>query len=61
MSLAVTQALWSPDDHGVVFVGWWHKPFRLGLNACSNRRWVPASNQCHARMPMQYQHSGGLT
>ncbi|XP_068884437.1 acylamino-acid-releasing enzyme isoform X4 [Aphelocoma coerulescens] len=38
MSLAVTQALWSPNDHGVVFVGWWHKPFRLGLNACSNRR-----------------------
>ncbi|XP_068057681.1 acylamino-acid-releasing enzyme isoform X2 [Anomalospiza imberbis] len=32
------EALWSPDDHGVVFVGWWHKPFRLGLNACSNRR-----------------------
>ncbi|XP_053809873.1 acylamino-acid-releasing enzyme-like isoform X2 [Vidua chalybeata] len=32
------QALWSPDDRGVVFVGWWHKPFRLGLNACSNRR-----------------------
>ncbi|XP_054243197.1 acylamino-acid-releasing enzyme-like [Indicator indicator] len=31
------QALWSPDDHGVVFVGWWHKPFRLGLSACSNR------------------------
>ncbi|NXM44054.1 APEH enzyme, partial [Gymnorhina tibicen] len=36
--LSPGQALWSPDDHGVVFVGWWHKPFRLGLNACSNRR-----------------------
>ncbi|KFV73802.1 Acylamino-acid-releasing enzyme, partial [Dryobates pubescens] len=32
------QALWSPDDHGVVFVGWWNEPFRLGLSACSNRR-----------------------
>ncbi|XP_061473810.1 acylamino-acid-releasing enzyme-like isoform X2 [Rhineura floridana] len=32
------QALWSPDDKGIVFVGWWHEPFRLGLNACSNRR-----------------------
>ncbi|NXH85366.1 APEH enzyme, partial [Edolisoma coerulescens] len=44
--LSPGQALWSPDDRGVVFVGWWHKPFRLGLNACSNRRWVPVSNQC---------------
>lgn len=41
MSPAVPQALWSPDDCGVVFVGWWHEPFRLGLSACSNRRWVP--------------------
>lgn len=32
------QALWSPGDTGVVFVGWWHEPFRLGLSACSNRR-----------------------
>ncbi|KAF4803448.1 acylaminoacyl-peptide hydrolase [Turdus rufiventris] len=36
--LSPGQALWSLDDRGVVFVGWWHKPFRLGLNACSNRR-----------------------
>ncbi|XP_039932555.1 acylamino-acid-releasing enzyme-like isoform X3 [Hirundo rustica] len=36
--LSPGQALWSPDDHGVVFVGWWNTPFRLGLNACSNRR-----------------------
>ncbi|NXE97998.1 APEH enzyme, partial [Menura novaehollandiae] len=36
--LSPGQALWSPDDCGVVFVGWWHEPFRLGLNACSNRR-----------------------
>ncbi|XP_066471875.1 acylamino-acid-releasing enzyme-like isoform X2 [Tiliqua scincoides] len=32
------QALWSPDDKSIVFVGWWHEPFRLGLSACSNRR-----------------------
>ncbi|XP_060127526.1 acylamino-acid-releasing enzyme isoform X3 [Zootoca vivipara] len=32
------QALWSPDDKCILFVGWWHEPFRLGLNACSNRR-----------------------
>ncbi|XP_076202175.1 acylamino-acid-releasing enzyme isoform X2 [Aptenodytes patagonicus] len=36
--LSPGQALWSPDDCGVVFVGWWHEPFRLGLSACSNRR-----------------------
>ncbi|KAJ6667726.1 hypothetical protein lerEdw1_016047 [Lerista edwardsae] len=32
------QALWSPDDKSIVFIGWWHEPFRLGLSACSNRR-----------------------
>ncbi|XP_053325400.1 acylamino-acid-releasing enzyme-like isoform X2 [Spea bombifrons] len=32
------QAFWSPDDTGVVFVGWWHSPFRLGLKYCPNRR-----------------------
>ncbi|XP_062826169.1 acylamino-acid-releasing enzyme [Anolis carolinensis] len=32
------QALWSPDNKSIVFVGWWHEPFRLGLSACSNRR-----------------------
>lgn len=37
-SPALTQALWSPDDTGVVFVGWWHEPFRLGLRHCTNRR-----------------------
>ncbi|XP_017675550.1 PREDICTED: acylamino-acid-releasing enzyme [Lepidothrix coronata] len=36
--LSPGQALWSPGDCGVVFVGWWHEPFRLGLSACSNRR-----------------------
>ncbi|XP_031421886.1 S9 family peptidase [Clupea harengus] len=32
------QALWTPKDEGVVFVGWWEEPFRLGLKFCSNRR-----------------------
>ncbi|XP_063296776.1 acylamino-acid-releasing enzyme-like [Pelobates fuscus] len=32
------QAFWSPDDTGVVFVGWWHSPYRLGLKHCPNRR-----------------------
>uniref|UniRef100_A0A8B9S8D9 Acylamino-acid-releasing enzyme n=1 Tax=Apteryx owenii TaxID=8824 RepID=A0A8B9S8D9_APTOW len=32
------QAFWSPSDTGVVFVGWWHEPFRLGLRHCTNRR-----------------------
>ncbi|KAG8436195.1 hypothetical protein GDO86_007340, partial [Hymenochirus boettgeri] len=32
------QAFWSPDDTGVVFVGWWHNPFRLGLKHCPNRK-----------------------
>uniref|UniRef100_A0A663EUV7 acylaminoacyl-peptidase n=1 Tax=Aquila chrysaetos chrysaetos TaxID=223781 RepID=A0A663EUV7_AQUCH len=50
-SPTVAQALWSPDDRGVVFVGWWHEPFRLGLSACSNRRWVPSGTRRRARMP----------
>lgn len=33
-----SQAFWSPDDTGVVFVGRWHEPFRLGLRHCNNRR-----------------------
>ncbi|XP_074054052.1 acylamino-acid-releasing enzyme isoform X1 [Macrotis lagotis] len=32
------QAFWSPGDTGVVFVGWWHEPFRLGMRFCTNRR-----------------------
>uniref|UniRef100_A0A8C2L2T8 acylaminoacyl-peptidase n=1 Tax=Cyprinus carpio TaxID=7962 RepID=A0A8C2L2T8_CYPCA len=28
------QAFWSPSDTGLVFVGWWHEPFRLGLKYC---------------------------
>ncbi|XP_069592070.1 acylamino-acid-releasing enzyme isoform X2 [Ranitomeya imitator] len=32
------QAFWSPDDTGVLFVGWWHSPYHLGLKYCANRR-----------------------
>uniref|UniRef100_A0A1A7WPK5 acylaminoacyl-peptidase n=1 Tax=Iconisemion striatum TaxID=60296 RepID=A0A1A7WPK5_9TELE len=32
------QAFWAPGDTGVIFVGWWHEPFRLGLKFCPNRR-----------------------
>lgn len=32
------QAFWAPGDTGVVFIGWWHEPFRLGVRFCSNRR-----------------------
>lgn len=34
------QAFWAPGDTGVVFVGWAHEPFRLGLKYCPNRRWL---------------------
>ncbi|XP_027556817.1 acylamino-acid-releasing enzyme-like [Neopelma chrysocephalum] len=36
--LSPGQAFWAPEDTGVVFVGWWHEPFRLGLRYCTNRR-----------------------
>ncbi|XP_006003443.1 acylamino-acid-releasing enzyme [Latimeria chalumnae] len=32
------QAFWAPEDTGVLFIGWWHEPFRLGLKYCCNRR-----------------------
>uniref|UniRef100_A0A3Q1I0B3 Acylamino-acid-releasing enzyme n=1 Tax=Anabas testudineus TaxID=64144 RepID=A0A3Q1I0B3_ANATE len=32
------QALWAPGSQSVIFVGWYHEPFRLGLKFCSNRR-----------------------
>ncbi|XP_040009985.1 S9 family peptidase isoform X2 [Xiphias gladius] len=32
------QALWAPGSQSVIFVGWSHEPFRLGLKFCSNRR-----------------------
>ncbi|XP_053706387.1 S9 family peptidase isoform X3 [Synchiropus splendidus] len=34
------QALWAPGGQAVIFVGWYHEPFRLGLKFCSNRRSV---------------------
>ncbi|XP_012681629.1 acylamino-acid-releasing enzyme [Clupea harengus] len=37
-SISPGQAFWAPNDTGVVFVGWWHEPFRLGLRYCPNRR-----------------------
>lgn len=37
-SRSCLQAFWAPGDTGVVFVGWWHKPFRLGIRFCTNRR-----------------------
>uniref|UniRef100_A0A8D3BMW0 Acylamino-acid-releasing enzyme n=1 Tax=Scophthalmus maximus TaxID=52904 RepID=A0A8D3BMW0_SCOMX len=37
-SISPGQAFWAPGDTGVVFVGWWHEPFRLGLKYCPNRR-----------------------
>ncbi|NXJ64691.1 APEH enzyme, partial [Rostratula benghalensis] len=36
--LSPGQAFWSPNDTGVVFVGWWSEPFHLGLQQCTNRR-----------------------
>ncbi|XP_019114958.1 acylamino-acid-releasing enzyme isoform X2 [Larimichthys crocea] len=32
------QALWACSSQSVIFVGWYHEPFRLGLKFCSNRR-----------------------
>uniref|UniRef100_A0A4W4FEX6 acylaminoacyl-peptidase n=1 Tax=Electrophorus electricus TaxID=8005 RepID=A0A4W4FEX6_ELEEL len=36
--LSPGQGLWAGDSGGVVFVGWWNEPFRLGMKFCSNRR-----------------------
>ncbi|XP_073765932.1 S9 family peptidase isoform X4 [Danio rerio] len=36
--ISPAQALWAPNGRGVVFVGLWNEPFRLGLKFCSNRR-----------------------
>uniref|UniRef100_A0A8C4LW31 acylaminoacyl-peptidase n=1 Tax=Equus asinus asinus TaxID=83772 RepID=A0A8C4LW31_EQUAS len=35
-SVSPGQAFWAPGDTGVVFVGWWHEPFRLGIRFCTN-------------------------
>ncbi|XP_002741051.1 acylamino-acid-releasing enzyme-like, partial [Saccoglossus kowalevskii] len=32
------QAIWSNGDKCVIFVGWWHEPYRLGIIYCTNRR-----------------------
>ncbi|XP_050412759.2 acylamino-acid-releasing enzyme isoform X1 [Patella vulgata] len=32
------EVLWCPNDSGVVFVGWDHEPFRLGLKYCTQRK-----------------------
>lgn len=34
---SIGQAVWAPDDSGVVFVAWPERPFRLGLTYCQNR------------------------
>ncbi|XP_078343278.1 acylamino-acid-releasing enzyme-like isoform X2 [Oculina patagonica] len=36
--LSVGQACWGPDDSSVVFVGWFHEPYRLGLIYCPMRK-----------------------
>ncbi|XP_067907578.1 acylamino-acid-releasing enzyme-like [Heterodontus francisci] len=32
------QAIWAPKDTSIIFVGWWHMPWRLGLKYCTNRK-----------------------
>lgn len=32
------QACWGPDDGSVVFVGWFHEPYRLGVIYCPIRK-----------------------
>jgi len=32
------QACWGPDDGSVVFIGWFHEPYRLGLIYCPIRK-----------------------
>ncbi|XP_005111787.2 acylamino-acid-releasing enzyme [Aplysia californica] len=32
------QAMWAPDDAGVVACGWSHEPYRLGLKFCCQRK-----------------------
>ncbi|XP_067685270.1 acylamino-acid-releasing enzyme-like [Haliotis asinina] len=36
--ISAGQAIWASDDAGVVFVGWNHEPWRLGLIYCIQRR-----------------------
>lgn len=37
-SISPGQAIWGPDSSGVLFSGWSHEPFRLGLIYCQNRK-----------------------
>lgn len=32
------EAIWAPEDAGIIFVGRWHVPWRLGLKYCTNRK-----------------------
>jgi len=32
------QAIWCPNDLGIICVGWWHVPYRLGRIYCDQRR-----------------------
>ncbi|XP_073229262.1 acylamino-acid-releasing enzyme-like isoform X2 [Porites lutea] len=36
--LSAGQACWGPDDNSVVFVGWFNKPYKLGLIYCPIRK-----------------------
>lgn len=36
--LSAGQACWGPDDSSVVFVGWFHVPYRLGIIYCPIRK-----------------------
>ncbi|XP_054751862.2 acylamino-acid-releasing enzyme-like [Lytechinus pictus] len=36
--VSIGQAVWTPDDSGIVFVGWENEPYRLGMVYCANRR-----------------------
>ncbi|XP_015768019.1 PREDICTED: acylamino-acid-releasing enzyme-like [Acropora digitifera] len=36
-NISAGQACWGPDDDSVVFVGWCHEPYRLGLIYCPIR------------------------
>ncbi|XP_071498131.1 acylamino-acid-releasing enzyme-like [Diadema antillarum] len=37
-AVSAGQAVWTPDDSGIVFVGWQNEPYRVGLIYCSNRK-----------------------
>ncbi|XP_028408064.1 acylamino-acid-releasing enzyme-like, partial [Dendronephthya gigantea] len=37
-NICAGQAIWAPDGNGVIFCGQHHKPYRLGLKYCHNRK-----------------------